>query len=113
MSQEWVGWIEWHNLKKKLEKIKKKQVLDFILPSINGCRYLVIWCKLCPSGRRPKQHLELCRDIAQKFNNEFKVEEFLKIPEPLIKKEFSRIMSLKDGTKKWVNLNYLILVELI
>ena len=47
-----------------------------------------------------KQHLELCRDIAQKFNNEFNVEDFFKIPEPLIQKEFSRIMSLKDGTKK-------------
>ena len=44
-----------------------------------------------PVGDDQKQHLELCRDIAQKFNNEFKVEEFFKIPEPLIKKEFSRI----------------------
>ena len=53
-----------------------------------------------PVGDDQKQHLELCRDIAQKFNNDFNVEDFFKIPEPLIQKEFSRIMSLKDGNKK-------------
>ena len=53
-----------------------------------------------PVGEDQKQHLELCRDIAQKFNNDFEVEDFLKVPEPLIQKEFSRIMSLKDGSKK-------------
>ena len=44
--------------------------------------------------------MELCRDIAQKFNNDYEVENFFIVPEPLIKKEFSRIMSLKDGLKK-------------
>ncbi len=53
-----------------------------------------------PVGEDQKQHLELCRNIAQKFNNDYEVGDFLKIPEPLIQKEFSRIMSLKDGTKK-------------
>ena len=53
-----------------------------------------------PVGDDQKQHLELCRDIAQKFNTDFEVENFLKVPEPLIQKEFSRIMSLKDGSKK-------------
>ena len=53
-----------------------------------------------PVGDDQKQHLELCRDIAQKFNNDFKVDNFFVSPEPLIQKEFSRIMSLKDGTKK-------------
>jgi tryptophanyl-tRNA synthetase len=53
-----------------------------------------------PVGDDQKQHLELCRDIAQKFNNDFEVEDFFKVPEPLIQKEFSRIMSLKDGSKK-------------
>ena len=42
----------------------------------------------------------MCRDIAQKFNNDFEVNNFLQVPEPLIQKEFSRIMSLKDGSKK-------------
>ena len=53
-----------------------------------------------PVGEDQKQHLELCRDIAQKFNNDYGAIDFLKIPEPLIQKDFSRIMSLKDGTKK-------------
>ena len=53
-----------------------------------------------PVGEDQKQHLELCRDIAQKFNNEYDLVDFLKVPEPLIQKEFSRIMSLKDGSKK-------------
>ena len=52
-----------------------------------------------PVGDDQKQHLELCRDIAQKFNNDFGVEDFFVIPEPLIQREFSRIMSLKDGLK--------------
>ena len=53
-----------------------------------------------PVGDDQKQHLELCRDIAQKFNNDFGVDDFFKTPVPLIQKEFSRIMSLKDGSKK-------------
>ena len=53
-----------------------------------------------PVGDDQKQHLELCRDIAIKFNNDFKVDNFLTVPEPLIQKQFSRIMSLKDGLKK-------------
>ena len=53
-----------------------------------------------PVGEDQKQHLELTRDIAQKFNKDFKCEDFLKVPEPLIKQSFSRIMSLKDGLKK-------------
>jgi tryptophanyl-tRNA synthetase len=53
-----------------------------------------------PVGGDQKQHLELCRDIAQKFNNDFGALDFLKAPEPLIQKQFARIMSLKDGLKK-------------
>ena len=46
-----------------------------------------------------KQHLELSRDIAQKFNNDFNCKNF-PLPEPLISKNISRVMSLRDGTKK-------------
>ena len=53
-----------------------------------------------PVGEDQKQHLELCRDIAQKFNNDYAIDNFLKVPDPLIQKQFSRIMSLKDGKKK-------------
>jgi len=52
-----------------------------------------------PVGADQKQHLELCRDIAQKFNNDFKKNIF-PIPEPLIQKNISRVMSLRDGSKK-------------
>ena len=50
-----------------------------------------------PVGDVQKQHLELCRDIAQKFNTDFEVENFLQVPETLIQKACSRIMSLTDG----------------
>ena len=53
-----------------------------------------------PVGADQKQHLELARDIAQKFNNDFKCKDFFPIPEPLIPKNISRVMSLRDGTKK-------------
>ena len=53
-----------------------------------------------PVGADQKQHLELSRDIAQKFNNDFKCKDFFPLPEPLILKNISRVMSLRDGTKK-------------
>jgi tryptophanyl-tRNA synthetase len=53
-----------------------------------------------PVGSDQKQHLELSRDIAQKFNKDFKCEGFFPLPEPLILKSISRVMSLRDGTKK-------------
>ena len=53
-----------------------------------------------PVGADQKQHLELCRDIAQKFNKDFNCEGFFPLPEPLIPKNVSRVMSLRDGTKK-------------
>ena len=53
-----------------------------------------------PVGADQKQHLELSRDIAQKFNKDFNCEDFFPIPEPLIPKNVSRVMSLRDGTKK-------------
>ena len=53
-----------------------------------------------PVGADQKQHLELSRDIAQKFNKDFNCKNFFPLPEPLIPKKVSRIMSLRDGTKK-------------
>ena len=53
-----------------------------------------------PVGADQKQHLELSRDIAQKFNNDFNCKNFFPLPEPLISKNISRVMSLRDGTKK-------------
>jgi tryptophanyl-tRNA synthetase len=53
-----------------------------------------------PVGADQKQHLELSRDIAHKFNKDFNCKDFFPLPEPLIPKNISRIMSLRDGTKK-------------
>ena len=53
-----------------------------------------------PVGADQKQHLELSRDIAQKFNNDFNCKDFFPLPKPLIPKNVSRVMSLRDGTKK-------------
>ena len=53
-----------------------------------------------PVGSDQKQHLELTRDIAQKFNNDYKSPDFFPLPEPYIEKEISRVMSLRDGTSK-------------
>jgi len=53
-----------------------------------------------PVGEDQKQHLELTRDIAQKFNNDFNAPDFFPLTEPLIFGPATRVMSLRDGTKK-------------
>ncbi|HCX08878.1 MAG TPA: tryptophan--tRNA ligase, partial [Hyphomonas sp.] len=53
-----------------------------------------------PVGEDQKQHLELSRDIADRFNREYDAPGFFPLPEPLIKGPGARVMSLKDGTKK-------------
>ena len=53
-----------------------------------------------PVGEDQKQHLELTRDIAQKFNNDFNAPDFFPLTEPLIFGAATRVMSLRDGTKK-------------
>jgi tryptophanyl-tRNA synthetase len=64
---------------------------------------LLYFSDLVPVGDDQKQHLELTRDIAQKFNNDysnFDGSDFFPIPDPLILDDSSRVMSLRDGTKK-------------
>jgi tryptophanyl-tRNA synthetase len=53
-----------------------------------------------PVGEDQRQHLELARDIAQKFNNDFSAPGFFPLPEPLIFGAATRVMSLRDGAKK-------------
>jgi len=72
----------------------------YIYPILMAADILLYDATHVPVGEDQKQHLELSRDIAQKFNTDFNVENFLKAPEPLIQKNFSRIMSLRDGLKK-------------
>ena len=97
-----MGWLNrMTQFKEKAGKDKEKASIGlYSYPVLMAADILLYDTTHVPVGDDQKQHLELCRDIAQKFNNDFKVEDFFKVPEPLIQKEFSRIMSLKDGTKK-------------
>ena len=97
-----MGWLNrMTQFKEKAGKDKEKASVGlYSYPVLMAADILLYDSSHVPVGEDQKQHLELCRDIAQKFNNDFKKENFLKVPEPLIQKEFSRIMSLKDGTKK-------------
>jgi len=97
-----IGWLN------RMTQFKEKAGMDkekasvglYSYPVLMAADILLYDATHVPVGDDQKQHLELCRDIAQKFNNDFNAPGFLKTPEPLIQKEFSRIMSLKDGTKK-------------
>ncbi len=97
-----MGWLNrMTQFKEKAGKDKEKASVGlYIYPVLMASDILLYDATHVPVGNDQKQHLELCRDIAQKFNNEYKCPDFLKPPEPLIQKHFSRIMSLKDGTKK-------------
>ena len=97
-----MGWLNrMTQFKEKAGKDKEKASIGlYSYPVLMAADILLYDATHVPVGDDQKQHLELCRDIAQKFNNDFGVEGFLKVPEPLIQKEFSRIMSLKDGSKK-------------
>ena len=97
-----MGWLNrMTQFKEKAGKDKEKASIGlYSYPVLMAADILLYDSTHVPVGDDQKQHLELCRDIAQKFNNDYKTENFFIVPEPLIKKEFSRIMSLKDGLKK-------------
>ena len=97
-----MGWLNrMTQFKEKAGKDKEKASVGlYAYPVLMAADILLYDATHVPVGHDQKQHLELCRDIAQRFNNDFEAPDFLKTPEPLIQKNFSRIMSLKDGTKK-------------
>ena len=97
-----MGWLNrMTQFKEKAGKDKEKASVGlYIYPILMTADILLYDATHVPVGEDQKQHLELSRDIAQKFNLDFNAPNFLKVPEPLIQKYFSRIMSLKDGTKK-------------
>ncbi len=97
-----IGWLNrMTQFKEKAGKDKEKASVGlYSYPILMAADILLYDSTHVPVGNDQKQHLELCRDIAQKFNSDYKAEGFFKLPEPLIQKEFSRIMSLKDGSKK-------------
>ncbi|HEY9078673.1 tryptophan--tRNA ligase [Magnetovibrio sp.] len=72
----------------------------YAYPNLMAADILLYKATHVPVGEDQKQHLELARDIAQKFNNDYGVEDFFPLPEPMIFGTATRVMSLKDGTKK-------------
>jgi tryptophanyl-tRNA synthetase len=96
-----VGWLNrMTQFKDKAGKDKEKASVGlYIYPNLMAADILLYKATHVPVGADQKQHLELCRDIAQKFNKDFKKDVF-PIPEPLIQKNISRVMSLREGSKK-------------
>ena len=97
-----IGWLNrMTQFKEKAGKDKEKASVGlYIYPILMAADILLYDASHGPVGEDQKQHLELSRDIAQKFNTDYGSPDFFKVPEPLIQKNFSRIMSLKDGKKK-------------
>ena len=97
-----IGWLNrMTQFKDKAGKDKEKASVGlYIYPNLMAADILLYKATHVPVGADQKQHLELSRDIALKFNNDFKVKDFFPLPEPLIQKNISRVMSLRDGTKK-------------
>ena len=97
-----IGWLNrMTQFKDKAGSDKEKASVGlYIYPNLMAADILLYKATHVPVGADQKQHLELSRDIAQKFNNDFNCKDFFPIPEPLIPKKVSRVMSLRDGTKK-------------
>ncbi len=97
-----VGWLNrMTQFKDKAGKDKEKASVGlYIYPNLMAADILLYKATHVPVGADQKQHLELSRDIAQKFNNDFNVKDFFPLPEPLIQNDISRVMSLRNGQSK-------------
>ncbi len=97
-----IGWLNrMTQFKDKAGSDKEKASVGlYIYPNLMAADILLYKATHVPVGADQKQHLELSRDIAQKFNNDFNCKDFFPLPEPLIPKNVSRVMSLRDGNKK-------------
>ncbi len=97
-----LGWIDrMTQFKDKAGKDKERASVGlYTYPVLQAADILVYKATHVPVGEDQKQHLELSRDIAGKFNHDFDAEDFFPLPEPLIKGPGARIMSLRDGAKK-------------
>ena len=96
-----MGWLNrMTQFKDKAGKDRENVSLGlFSYPTLMAADILIYLATHVPVGEDQKQHLELTRDIAQKFNNDFNTNLF-PLPEPLIFGEATRVMSLRDGSKK-------------
>ncbi len=97
-----IGWLNrMTQFKEKAGKDKEKASAGlYTYPILMASDILLYKANHVPVGNDQKQHLELTRDIAQKFNNDFNVDNFFSLPEPFIDPDISRIMSLRDGMSK-------------
>ncbi len=97
-----MGWLErMTQFKDKAGKDKERASVGlFDYPVLQAADILAYKATHVPVGEDQKQHLELSRDIAERFNRDYNAPRFFPLPEPLIKGPGARIMSLKDGTKK-------------
>jgi tryptophanyl-tRNA synthetase len=96
-----IGWLNrMTQFKEKAGKQRENASVGlYAYPTLMAADILVYKATHVPVGEDQKQHLELTRDIAQKFNNDFRVD-FFPLTEPLIFGAATRVMSLRDGTKK-------------
>ena len=100
-----IGWLNRMTQFKEKAGKNRENVSSglYTYPNLMAADILLYLSDLVPVGDDQKQHLELTRDIAQKFNNDysdFGGIDFFPIPDPLILDGTSRVMSLRDGTKK-------------
>ena len=96
-----LGWLDrMTQFKEKAGKHKERSTVGlYVYPTLMAADILVYLATHVPVGDDQRQHLELTRDIAQSFNSQYGVEYF-PLPEALILGEATRVMSLRDGTKK-------------
>ena len=96
-----IGWLNrMTQFKEKAGKNRENASVGlYAYPNLMAADILAYKATHVPVGEDQKQHLELTRDIALKFNNDFKTE-FFPVVEPLILGEATRVMSLRDGSKK-------------
>ncbi|HEY2071320.1 MAG TPA: tryptophan--tRNA ligase [Rhizomicrobium sp.] len=97
-----LGWLDrMTQFKEKSGKHKERSSVGlYTYPVLMAADILVYKATHVPVGEDQKQHLELSRDIAQKFNNDFAAPDFFPLPEPVITGPGTRVMSLRDGSKK-------------
>ena len=97
-----IGWLNrMTQFKEKAGNNKEKVSVGlFTYPVLMAADILLYKATHVPVGEDQKQHLELCRDIAIKFNKDFNVNDFFVTPEPIIPENISRVMSLRNGIQK-------------
>jgi len=97
-----MGWMErMTQFKEKSGKHKERVSLGlFAYPALMAADILAYKATHVPVGEDQKQHVELSRDIAQKFNSDYGRPGFFPLPEPIIQGVATRVMSLRDGSKK-------------